>query len=77
MSVSRTPGFGGINEITLAMVVGICPCTLARIVCAYPTPAEAIRKALDAYDRSRPAPTIQSPRRAGWPGDALPPTQRQ
>jgi len=37
-----------INEITLAMVAGIGLRTLARVIHAYPTQAEAIRKAADA-----------------------------
>jgi len=42
------------------MIVGIRLHALARVVYAYPTPAEAIRKAVDAYNRSRLTPTIQS-----------------
>jgi len=49
-----------INEITLAMVAGIGLRTLARVIHAYPTQAEAIRKAADAYTRTRLTPTIQS-----------------
>ena len=49
-----------INEITLAMVAGIGLRTLARVIHAYPTQAEAIRKAADAYNRTRLTPTIQS-----------------
>jgi pyruvate/2-oxoglutarate dehydrogenase complex dihydrolipoamide dehydrogenase (E3) component len=49
-----------INEITLAMVAGIGLRTLARIIHAYPTQAEAIKKAADAYNRTRLTPTIQS-----------------
>ena len=49
-----------INEITLAMVAGIGLGTLARVVHAYPTQAEAIKKAADAYNRTRLTPTIQS-----------------
>ncbi len=48
-----------INEITLAMVAGIGLRTLARVIHAYPTQAEAIRKAADAYNRTRLTPTIQ------------------
>ncbi len=44
-----------INEITLAMVAGIGLRTLARVLHAYPTQADAIRQAAAAYDRSRPA----------------------
>ena len=49
-----------INEITLAMVAGIGLRTLARVIHAYPTQAEAIRMAADAYTRTRLTPTIQS-----------------
>lgn len=49
-----------INELTLAMVAGIGLRTLARVIHAYPTQAEAIKKAADAYTRTRLTPTIQS-----------------
>src|SRR5258706_8051324 len=49
-----------INEITLAMVAGIGLSTLARVIHAYPTQAEAIKKAADAYMRTRLTPTIQA-----------------
>jgi len=49
-----------INGITLAMVAGIGLGTLARVIHAYPTQAEAIKKAADAYNRTRLTPTIQS-----------------
>ena len=49
-----------INEITLAMVAGVGLRTLARVIHAYPTQAEAIKKAADAYNRTRLTPTIQS-----------------
>ncbi|HEY2969775.1 MAG TPA: mercuric reductase, partial [Casimicrobiaceae bacterium] len=45
-----------INEITLAMVAGIGLGTLARVIHAYPTQAEAIKKAADAYSRTRLTP---------------------
>jgi pyruvate/2-oxoglutarate dehydrogenase complex dihydrolipoamide dehydrogenase (E3) component len=48
-----------INEITLAMVAGIHLRTLARVIHTYPTQAEAIRKAADAYYRSRLTPTLK------------------
>lgn len=49
-----------INEITLAMVAGIGLRTLARVIHAYPTQAEAIRMAADAYSRTRLTPTVRS-----------------
>ncbi len=49
-----------INEITLAMVAGIGLRTLTRVIHAYPTQAEAIRMAADAYSRTRLTPTIRS-----------------
>src|SRR5450759_1496751 len=49
-----------INELTLAMVAGIGLRTLARVIHAYPTQAEAIKKAAAAYSRTRLTPAIQS-----------------
>ena len=49
-----------INEITLAMVAGIGLRTLARVIHAYPTQAEAIRQAADAYSRTRLTPRIRA-----------------
>jgi len=55
-----------ISEITLAIVAGIGLRTLARVIHAYPTQAEAIRKAADAYTRNRSMP--EGERRAmAWP----------
>jgi pyruvate/2-oxoglutarate dehydrogenase complex dihydrolipoamide dehydrogenase (E3) component len=48
-----------INEITLAMVAGIGLRTLAHVIHAYPTQAEAIKKAADAYNRTRLTPRLQ------------------
>ena len=48
-----------INEITLAMVAGIGLKTLASVIHAYPTQAEAIKKAADAYSRTRLTPNIR------------------
>ena len=48
-----------INEITLAMVAGIGLKTLASVIHAYPTQAEAIKKAADAYSRTRLTPSIR------------------
>ncbi len=50
-----------INEITLAIVARIGLKTLARVIHAYPTQAEAIKKAADAYVGSLRRPTIKSP----------------
>ncbi len=49
-----------INGITLAIVAGIGLRALARVIHAYPTQAEAIKKAADVYTRSRLTPRIQS-----------------
>lgn len=49
-----------INEITLAMVAGNGLRTLARVIHAYPTQAEAIKQAADAYNRTRLTPTIKA-----------------
>ena len=43
-----------ISEITLAIVAGIGLRTLARVIHAYPTQAEAIKMAADACDRTQP-----------------------
>jgi pyruvate/2-oxoglutarate dehydrogenase complex dihydrolipoamide dehydrogenase (E3) component len=48
-----------INEITLAMVAGIGLRTLSKVIHAYPTQAEAIRQAANAYNRSRITPRIR------------------
>ena len=50
-----------INEITLAIVARIGLKTLARVIHAYPTQAEGIKKAADAYVGSLRKPTIKSP----------------
>jgi pyruvate/2-oxoglutarate dehydrogenase complex dihydrolipoamide dehydrogenase (E3) component len=42
-----------INEITLAMVANIGLSTLARVIHAYPTQAEAIRAAAIAFERTQ------------------------
>ncbi len=47
-----------INEITLAMVAGIGLSTLANVIHAYPTQAEAIRMAANAYQRTRLTPFV-------------------
>ena len=49
-----------INEITLAMVAGVGLRTLARVIHAYPTQADAIKQAADAYNRTRLTPLIRS-----------------
>jgi len=49
-----------INEITLAIVARIGLRTLARVIHAYPTQAEAIAKAADAYVASLTRPTSRS-----------------
>jgi len=49
-----------INEITLAMVAGIGLRTLARVIHAYPTQGEAIKKAADAYNRTRLTPFVKT-----------------
>jgi len=54
-----------INEITLAMVAGIGLRTLARVIHAYPTQAEAIKKAADAYVDSVRKPAVYSAVRRG------------
>jgi pyruvate/2-oxoglutarate dehydrogenase complex dihydrolipoamide dehydrogenase (E3) component len=48
-----------INEITLAMVAGIGLMTISRVIHSYPTQAEAIRQAADAYARTRLTPFLK------------------
>jgi pyruvate/2-oxoglutarate dehydrogenase complex dihydrolipoamide dehydrogenase (E3) component len=48
-----------INGISLAMVAGIGLRTLARVIYAYPTQAEAIKQAADACTRTRLTPTLK------------------
>ena len=45
-----------INEISPAMVAGIGLKTVSQVIHSYPTQAEAIRKAGDAYNRTRLTP---------------------
>jgi pyruvate/2-oxoglutarate dehydrogenase complex dihydrolipoamide dehydrogenase (E3) component len=54
-----------ISEITLAIVAGAGLRKLAQVMHAYPTQAEAIRKAADAYTRGRPMPRISRLAAAG------------
>jgi pyruvate/2-oxoglutarate dehydrogenase complex dihydrolipoamide dehydrogenase (E3) component len=49
-----------ISEISLAMVHGIGLGSIASVMHPYPTQAEAIRKAADAYNRTRLTPTIKN-----------------
>jgi pyruvate/2-oxoglutarate dehydrogenase complex dihydrolipoamide dehydrogenase (E3) component len=48
-----------ISEITLAMVAGVGLSTIAKTIHPYPTQAEAIKKAGDAYNRTRLTPFVQ------------------
>ncbi len=48
-----------INEITLAMVAGVGLKTIGEVIHSYPTQAEAIRRAADAYNKSRLTPFRQ------------------
>ncbi|HEX4959713.1 MAG TPA: mercuric reductase [Thermoanaerobaculia bacterium] len=49
-----------INEISLAMVAGIGLKTVSQVIHSYPTQAEAIRKAGDAYNRTRLPPFLKA-----------------
>ena len=49
-----------ISEITTAMVGGIGLGSIAKTIHPYPTQAEAIKKAADAYNRSRLTPRVKS-----------------
>jgi pyruvate/2-oxoglutarate dehydrogenase complex dihydrolipoamide dehydrogenase (E3) component len=55
-----------INEITLAIVAGIGLRTLARVIHAYPTQAEAIKMAADACERAHTMSRVEW-MRAAWP----------
>jgi len=55
-----------INEITLAIVAGIGLRTLARVIHAYPTQAEAIKMAADACERAHPMSHVER-MTAVWP----------
>ena len=55
-----------INEITLAMVAGVGLRTIARVIHAYDTQAEAIQKAADAYSRTRSTARLQASLRRWW-----------
>ena len=48
-----------INGISLAIAAGIGLSGLARVIHAYPTQAEAIKQAADAYDRTRLTPVLK------------------
>jgi pyruvate/2-oxoglutarate dehydrogenase complex dihydrolipoamide dehydrogenase (E3) component len=48
-----------INEISLAMVAGCGLGTISQVIHSYPTQAEAIRKAADAYVRTRLTPFVK------------------
>lgn len=48
-----------ISELTLAIAAGIGLGRLANVIHPYPTVAEAIRKAGDAYNRTRLTPTVK------------------
>ena len=57
--VSRHAG-ESISEITLAMNAGAGLSTIAKTIHPYPTQSEAIKKAADAYSRTRLTPTVKS-----------------
>jgi pyruvate/2-oxoglutarate dehydrogenase complex dihydrolipoamide dehydrogenase (E3) component len=54
-----------ISEITLAIVAGAGLRVLARVIHAYPTQADAIKMAADAYARTRSTPRMQRLATAG------------
>ncbi|MCA9923854.1 MAG: hypothetical protein KC421_15865, partial [Anaerolineales bacterium] len=47
-----------ISEITTAMMAGAGLSTLSQTIHPYPTQAEAIKKAADAWNRTRLTPTV-------------------
>jgi pyruvate/2-oxoglutarate dehydrogenase complex dihydrolipoamide dehydrogenase (E3) component len=56
--VSRHAG-ETISELTLAMTAGIGLGVIAKTIHPYPTQAEVIKKAADAYNRTRLTPTVK------------------
>jgi mercury(II) reductase len=48
-----------ISELTLAMVAGVGLGSISSVIHPYPTQAEAIRKAADAYNRTRLTPFVK------------------
>ena len=48
-----------ISEVTLAMSAGLGLGRIANVIHPYPTVAEAIRKAGDAYNRTRLTPRVK------------------
>jgi hypothetical protein len=48
-----------VSELTLAMVGGLGLGALAKTVHPYPTQAEAIKRAADAYSRTRLTPFVK------------------
>ena len=48
-----------ISEITVTMAAGVGLGTIARTIHPYPTQAEAIKKASDAYNRTRLTRRVQ------------------
>jgi hypothetical protein len=55
-----------ISGVSLTITAGIALKSFAKIIRAYPTQAEALRKAADAFDRSRVRPLIRRMRSAGF-----------
>jgi pyruvate/2-oxoglutarate dehydrogenase complex dihydrolipoamide dehydrogenase (E3) component len=49
-----------INELTLAMVAGVGLGGLAGVIHVYPTQADAIKQAADAYNRTRLTPMVRA-----------------
>ena len=48
-----------ISEISLAMTAGVGLGTIAKTIHPYPTQAEVIKKAADAYNRTRLTPRVK------------------
>ena len=48
-----------ISELTVAMVGGVGLGSIAKTIHPYPTHAEVIKKAADAYNRTRLTPTVK------------------
>jgi hypothetical protein len=48
-----------ISEVTLAITAGVGLGTIAKTIHPYPTSAEVIKKAADAYNRTRLTPRVK------------------
>lgn len=57
-----------ISQVTFAMTAGAGLGTIAKVIYPYPTRSEAIKKAADAYRRTRLTPAVKFVLGDGWHG---------